>query len=533
MTLLGINDAAYPGYRALIQSLQSSYPSWNFRLYYTGLDWNEVIVSECQGHNGSPKSLFQYGSSYRGDWYCPVCGTKKYDNGTWYCASEAAVAYVMDPRNSINATDIFQFHDLSYTSTFDYGPGVRAMVTGTFLNNEELILAIIEAGTTKNINPLFITARILQEQGPTGSVLSSGNGYGDPKQYVGYYNYFNIGATGNTTEAIILNGLATAYARGWNTPKASIIGGITTLADNYVSKGQNTCYFQKYNVVNKNNLYGNQYMQNILAAQSEGTKIRNAYNAISALGGNHTFIIPVYENMPAQASPRPNASADYVAKEFDKATLNASELAIRATPNGRVLGYAYLGANITVLARATDKINGLYWDKVMASNYYGYMARGTADGSKTYIATHTYGKDTINGAANSPNNNFKEGNIDGTNTLVMEPKTTLNDIRNKGYVISSATKDGVDVSGAGTLGTGTVIVTDKGEFVVVKLGDIRGTGVIEARDAARVLSYTVGEYSIIDPYLLKAADIDGNGAIEARDAARILSSTVGQYILSI
>jgi len=169
----------------------------------------------------------------------------------------------------------------------------------------------------------------------------------------------------------------------------------------------------------------------------------------------------------------------------------------------------------------------------MASNYYGYMARGTADGSKTYIATHTYGKDTINGAANSPNNNFKEGNIDGTNTLVMEPKTTLNDIRNKGYVISSATKDGVDVSGAGTLGTGTVIVTDKGEFVVVKLGDIRGTGVIEARDAARVLSYTVGEYSIIDPYLLKAADIDGNGAIEARDAARILSSTVGQYILSI
>lgn len=376
----GINEKSYPGYKALIQNLQKKYPKWNFKLYYTGLKWNEVIIRESQGHGTkSPKSLFQYGSTYKGDWYCPVCGTREYDNGSWRCASEPAIKYMMDPRASINESDVFQFQDIGYDSSID-SADIKTMVSGTFLDKTELITAILNAGKDKKINPLFISARILQEQGTTGSVLSAGNGYNG--QYKGYYNYFNIGATGDSTAEVITNGLKHAQSKGWNTPELSIKGGISLLADNYVADGQNTCYFQKFNVIDKSNLYNNQYMQSIMAAQFEGAKLRSAYADINKLNGDYTFIIPVYEGMPTATSSRPNANATYTQKTYDIAKLNVtSTLTLRASPNGTFIEDISKGTTVKILERATSKVGGIYWDKVVITNnvyngYSGYMARG-------------------------------------------------------------------------------------------------------------------------------------------------------------
>ena len=61
--------------------------------------------------------------------------------------------------------------------------------------------AIIEAAKTHNVNAYYIVARILQEQGKDGSTLSKGQGYNG--QYVGVYNVFNIGASGNGKETVI------------------------------------------------------------------------------------------------------------------------------------------------------------------------------------------------------------------------------------------------------------------------------------------------------------------------------------------
>ena len=178
----------------------------------------------------------------------------------------------------------------------------------------------------------------------------------------------------------------------------SIYGGINHLASNFMARGQNTAYFQKFNVVNRNQLFGNQYMQNITAARSEGTRIRNMYSRAGRLNSNLTFVIPVFENMPANPAPRPNANAPVRTRQFDEARLNAGgTVALRAGPSAgshRIHDIAN-GARITVLERATTRSSdGIYWDKLVAyrgaSGHTGFMARGPAnDPSRVWIQIHT------------------------------------------------------------------------------------------------------------------------------------------------
>jgi hypothetical protein len=206
-------DSLYPGYRTLIQNVITSNPTWTIKLLNTGLVWDTVINNQYTGHGTSPKNLVPANlSSYGGDWICSICGTTKYDNGNWYCASRSAIEYMMDPRNSINNNDIFQFQDLS--SSTATRESIQQMVAGTFINTKECIDSILTASTTNNINPYHLVSRIIQEQGTNGSTL--GLGIEDP---VGsgtkYYNLFNVGAAGNSSATIIANGLAKAKQQGW------------------------------------------------------------------------------------------------------------------------------------------------------------------------------------------------------------------------------------------------------------------------------------------------------------------------------
>src|SRR5699024_8622106 len=93
------------------------------------------------------------------------------------------------------------------------------------------------------------------------------------------------------------------YGRPWNTVEKSILGGAQNYGDNYVKAGQNTFYLKKFNVQGTN-LYKHQYMSNIQGAASEAAYLAEAYTnelKSSAL----EFHIPVYSNMPEQASMAP------------------------------------------------------------------------------------------------------------------------------------------------------------------------------------------------------------------------------------
>ena len=218
-----IDSNKYPQIKEMIQNLKNEHPNWNFKILYTDLEWNEVIENEYVGHGASPRNLVPTSSSYEGEWICSICGDTTYDSGKWHCASQSALKYMMDPRNSLNSSDIFQFLELTYT---DYKiETIQAMLKKyDFWNNESYINAIIESSKKYNVNVYYIIARILQEQGNGTSPLVKGEGYNE--QYVGVYNVFNIGASGSGKDNVILNGLARAEQEGWTSIELSIDGGV-------------------------------------------------------------------------------------------------------------------------------------------------------------------------------------------------------------------------------------------------------------------------------------------------------------------
>lgn len=380
-----IDSSQYPKVKELLQNLKNKYPNWNFKILYTDIEWSDAIENEYVGHGNSPRNLVQDKENYKGDWICKICGNKKYDNGNSHCASELAISYMLDPRNSINYSDIFQFMELSYNDC-DIQI-IKKMVNNTFLNNELYINTIIESAKKYNVNPYYLIARIVQEQKSNGSTLSKGNGYNG--QYVGYYNVFNIGANGNTKEEIIINGFEQAKKSGWTSIESSIIGGTEIIAQDYISRGQNTLYFQKFDVENSDgNLYWHQYMQNILAAQSEGSTLRKTFESFGIANLEYTFIIPLYKNMPSSAVSRPSTISSNETTSTDLVKVNVSNtLYLRSEPKKSASKIASVCKDeiITRLSKATEKVDGTYWDYVMkADGTKGYAARQTYDSEKTY-----------------------------------------------------------------------------------------------------------------------------------------------------
>ena len=386
-----INTSKYPGVKEKIDSLKKQYPNWNFKVLYTGLDWNQVIASEYTGHGSAPKNLIEESTSYKGEWICSICGNKVYDSGNWKCASSKAIAYMMDPRASINPSDVFQFLELSYNSETGYSKSVvQQLVKGTFLDNNTYVDTIMNSCKQYNVNPYYIVARAIDEQGRGGSTLVKGNGYNG--QYVGYYNVFNIGAYGANKDKVILNGLSKAQSYGWTSLNKSLADGIQIISKSYIGRGQNTLYLQKFDVDNSDgSLYSHQYMQNVMAAQTEGEILRKWFTNIGILNTSLTFIIPVYENMPANTVVRPATtstnSSDYISENIEYVRVNANpSIRMRNEPAGsKVVGYLYYNDVVTRLEKATTKVNGTYWDKVMNTNgNVGYVARCTYDGESQY-----------------------------------------------------------------------------------------------------------------------------------------------------
>ena len=131
---------------------------------------------------------------------------------------------------------------------------------------------------------------------------------GNVAGYKGIYNFYNIGASDSAGGGAIAKGLKWAssgstYSRPWNSPHKSIVGGASYIGKNYINKGQNTLYLQKFNVT-PNGRYTHQYMTNVEAPNSEATKVKNAYG-----DGKKdiplVFSIPVYNNMPDEVCEVP------------------------------------------------------------------------------------------------------------------------------------------------------------------------------------------------------------------------------------
>ena len=581
-----LKNSNYPGYMTLINELKSAHPNWTFTILYTGLDWNNVIYNETSALHG--RSLVQNSGS---GWVCPNCGTRAYDNGSWYCASPATVSYYMDVRNWLTESYIFAFETLSYDSTTQTKDGVQKILSGTFMDKESITYydtegneqtieksyadIIMEAAAENGVSPYHLASRVKQEQGSGNNSLINGtytytDGNGNTATDLrGYYNYFNIGASGGNTTAIIKNGLTKAKAKGWTSPELSIKGGAKFLAAEYISDYQDSLYLEKYQVDSAGGLYNHQYMQNVSAPYSEGYSTYIAYRDLGMLNYSFNFIIPVYENMPESVSPMPNAVAMTPVTENVKITTAYSALKLRssASSSGTIVGSLNKG---TIALRIEKAIaissDGRYWDKVIYDNgsnlVVGYAARVDTDGSVyltdvedvTTVNEKMMTTETVN-LRNGPglNGTLIKDTISSNVELTVIDKMTYEvsghiwyrvklENGTQGYISSKYLTSEVapkekykienefilvtpktlleDIDGATNnseiFATGARLRIDDKDYTLIMLGDVNGDGKVKATDYILIKNYIM-DGTGLDENKLKAADVNKDGKVKATD----------------
>lgn len=348
-------------------SLHALHPTWNFRAIKTRSDWNYVISQEAVEERSLVWKTF--GDGYRSDaYYSYNYATNEYSRHptetNWWYASNSAIKYYMDPRNFLTEGNIFMFESLLYQSSYQTADVVRQMLNRTFVptvynsyygsgtsDANHYAEDFIEAASASYVSPIHLASRILQE--------------GNSNNRNGIYNFFNINADGENPQ---LQGLIWAsgnngYGTPWDSPKKSILGGADFLKSGYITCGQDTLYFQKYDVYDYNGsgkLYTHQYQQNITAPLTEGIKTYSTYNGTSNLDNPFLFIIPVYENMPNSPSPTPYGNPNHY---LNNITVNNSSV---ADFNYQTMNYsisvsadtASVSVGATAIASGTTTISG-------------------------------------------------------------------------------------------------------------------------------------------------------------------------------
>ena len=336
-------------YAKKLAILHAIHPNWVFTPSFTGrvaggLDFYSAVRAEAavidrnltSSTNTTLRSTAP-GSYANGVW-------KEFSGGGWFAASEQTIAFYMDPRNFMNESNFFMFENQAYNSEVQYKWMVEKSLAGTFMatsptnpfncgadsrgctpGQHTYADTFIDAGVKNGVNPISLVSRVKIEQGNKGSALSLGGGWN--KQYIGYYNFFNINANGATTDDVILNGLRHAYNKNWNNPYISILEGASLVGNSYVGLGQSTVYYQKFNTINQ--IYSYQYMQNIAAPYTEGYNSYVSYfRSFDTMeewdNAAYEFLIPVYQNMPGETTLdiKSNNDASLKSLSVSECTLN-------------------------------------------------------------------------------------------------------------------------------------------------------------------------------------------------------------------
>ncbi|MGN0517967.1 MAG: SH3 domain-containing protein [Acutalibacteraceae bacterium] len=360
-------------YQSAIKKLHSKYPDWKFYAQNTGLDFTASVNNESSGSKSLvlDTSCDMLKSQTSADYNSGVY--KYYDAGGWVHASPNTVAYFMDPRNFLNEKDIFQFEALSYNAKSHSKTGVENMLSGSFMYRTIVSYIdtsgkkqtttkyysdlIMTAAKSANVSPYFLTSKILTEIGSDGSGSVSGNYTSSSgKKYVGYYNFYNIGAYDGTDP--IANGLAyassgTSYSRPWTTPEKSIVGGAKIISEDYIAEGQDTEYYQRFNVSPNSTYpkYTHQYMTNVMAAASQARNTYDAYSKLGLLANEKIFYIPVYNNMPNESVTSLTSGITLKSTSYPQtATVDSNNVNVRTGPN---VSYPSAGMRLSAGTKVT------------------------------------------------------------------------------------------------------------------------------------------------------------------------------------
>ena len=353
-------------YQMMLNKLVDStgHTNWKFKPLYTDLDWNEVIANETDClHNTIYKSDT---SPYPSSWYdsCNRQGDRRY-----YCASKSITSYYMDPRNFLTEKSIFQFLDLSNSSTASVSQ-IQDAVAGTYLagsvNGESYAKIIYDAARESGESAFSIVVRIFQELGISSALphMIAGN----DSTYPGVYNFFNYGASDGSGN--IARGLAYAQRAGWTNPRTALIEGAKLISGTYTKAGQVNKYLYKFDVIGteKNQLYNHQYMTNVQDPNSQASILYNTYDQCDFLDKGLVFVIPVYKNMPAYVklpnSENSNGNLYFVSSNYDSVNF-------RTAPGGSVIRKLRKDTVVTMLQPNVNGFGKISCDGTVRIYVYG------------------------------------------------------------------------------------------------------------------------------------------------------------------
>ena len=535
-----MKNAGFPdSYIPNLTALHNKYPSWTFEAVKMGLDWNTVIENESiNGLNLVSKSADNSKKSTAAGAYNWSTNTwVEYEPG-WVSASSSYIAYLMDPRNFLDETNIFQFQSLAYSPNETLG-GVQSIIKGTFMegtksysnNGEKINYAdtFMDVAKSSGVSAYHIASRIKQEQGINGtSPLISGTYSG----YEGYYNFFNFSATGSTKALIYKNGLSFAKKQGWNTRVKSISGGSVKVGSNYINKGQNTLYFEKFNVVNTSSLYFHQYMGNVTAAMTEGRNLAKGYS-----DKNQAFVfkIPVYNNMPSSAVGFNKAgdTNNYLQ------SLSISGVSLTPAFNGTTTSYSAVVSNaissVSITAKAVSgnsSVSGTgSYSLAVGNNTVKISCKSQSGDTRTYTINinrqvapagnnNSGGNNQGNNSQNNTEVNITSGKYRiGSYITGIEPGTGAADfVKNVAVSASGSVKlltsSGSENSGKVATGNKVAVYDASGNlkktYDIVIYGDINGDGAVNALDMIKLNRHILGKGTLTGAHL-EAADANRKG----------------------
>ena len=411
-------------YKPYLRTLHEQHPKWIFTAQKLGVDWNTALKEECVvGRNlvhssalASWKSMEKGAYNFNGGYWYGL-------DGSWVAASKEIIMYYMDPRNFLNDTYIFMFENQSYDPSYQTESGVKTILADTFMSGSYTCpdtkkkytysQTFMDAAKKSGVSPYHLASRCRNEQGVNGAPQSLGT----VKGYENYFNFFDIQAYATSTMTAAEMGCKYAkttnptYLLPWTNQYKSIVGGSIFLGTGYITKGQDTLYLQKFDMVDGGNgLYYHQYMTCVFGQANEAISLKNAYSQ-DILNSAMEFKIPVYNNMPDKLCPKPTSSGDNnnylnslsvsgtsISPKFDKfttsytatvkaeissVTINANPLGKSAKVSGKGKVSLKTGENIIkVTCTAASGVKRTYTIKITRKAASQTLQQGDVNGDK-------------------------------------------------------------------------------------------------------------------------------------------------------
>lgn len=537
-----LRSAGFPeSYLPALCYLHSKHPDWVFTPYITGLKWSAVMEAEGRiGENLIPISSISSWLRTDGGAYNWETDTyTAYDSSVWGAASKELIAYYIDPRNFLSEYGIFMFEKLSYNSSIHTEEGVKTMLSSTFMSGtydgkNTYASLFMDAAKQSGVSPYMLAARVIQEQGINGA---SGSISGTVSGYEGIYNYFNIGAVSSSNP--VVQGLKYASQtdsstlRPWNSIYKAVVGGGIFLGKQYINKGQDTLYLQKFNVTPVNT-YGHQYMTNVQAVASEAPNQRKAYTNVDI---PIEFSIPVYEDMPESACLKPTATGNpnsylssltvsgviltpsfkytttsysaVVSASTSSVTISAKTVSGAASVTGTGTKTLNTGQNtFNVVVTAGNGTKTTY--KIVITRQAGDSTTVTPTQTPTATPTPTAAPTTVPESITSDIYTISGNYISG-----VSPNTYIKTFLRHVTLTGSSTKQITDANGLKytsdsleIIGTGYKLSTDTKTYKVVVKGDVTADCSVDIKDLLVMKKYLLG-YEKLSDEKLKAACING------------------------